>query len=208
MTFTIDSQERRDIFDINWNADPYTWDNGIQMGDWLDGTSWADKYVDLHFTGIPDKLTFNTTIKNATDLFDVTGVYWYVKESTDGVNWSDEIWNKEDTKNITITDSIQLHPDSRYLRLCYSGNFGGVFHNIHVTELNEFRAVDSQQKTLDKDTLDFGANQVYTTKTRTFDLRYANPGYKITVESTDPHFTVTPDFIDLLVSLSRELCPA
>ena len=94
VTFTIDSQERRDIFDVNWNANPYTWDNGIQMGDWLDGTSWADKYVDLHFTGIPDKLTFNTTIKNATDLFDVTGVYWYVKESTDGVNWSDEIWSR------------------------------------------------------------------------------------------------------------------
>ena len=193
--FTIDSQERRDIFDINWNADPYTWDNGIQMGNWLDGGSWADKYVDLHFTGIPDKLTFNTTIKNATDLFDVTGVYWYVKESTDGVNWSDEIWNEEDTKNITITDSIQLNPDSRYLRLCYSGNFGGVFHNITVTELNEFRAVDSQDKTLDKDTLDFGANQVYRNKTRTFELRYANPGYKITVESTNPKFTVTPDFI-------------
>ncbi len=193
--FTIDSQERRDIFDINWNADPYTWDNGIQMGNWLDGGSWADKYVDLHFTGIPDKLTFNTTIKNATNLFDVTDVYWYVKESTDGVNWSGEIWNEEDTKNITITDSIQLNPDSRYLRLCYSGNFGGVFHNIHVTELNEFRAVDSQNKTLDKDTLDFGANQVYRNKTRTFELRYANPGYKITVESTNPKFTVTPDFI-------------
>ena len=195
VTFTIDSQERRDIFDINWNADPYTWDNGIQMGNWLDGGSWADKYVDLHFTGIPDKLTFNTTIKNATNLFDVTDVYWYVKESTDGVNWSDEIWNEEDTKNITITDSIQLNPDSRYLRLCYSGNFGGVFHNIHVTELNEFRAVDQNYDTQDVTHLDFGANQVFTYKTLPFKLRYANPGYKITVESTDPHFTVDPSYI-------------
>ena len=53
----------------------------------------------------------------------------------------------------------------------------------------------ARNKTLDKDTLDFGANQVYRNKTRTFELRYANPGYKITVESTNPKFTVTPDFI-------------
>lgn len=197
--FTIDSEERRDIFDVSNNAPTYEWSNGIQLGDWTDGFNYNDKFVDLYFTGIPDKLGFSTSVKHATDLFNVSGVYWYVKESVDGVNWSNEIWNEEDTKNITIAgDSIQLNPDTRYLRLCYSGNFGGVFHNVTVTELNEFRAVDSQKKTLDKDTLDFGANQVYTNKTRTFDLRYANPGYKITVESTDPHFTVTPDFIDTI----------
>lgn len=191
VTFTIDSQERRDIFDVNWNADPYTWDNGIQMGNWLDGGSWADKYVDLHFTGIPDKLTFNTTIKNATNLFDVTDVYWYVKESTDGVNWSDEIWNEEDTKNITITDSIQLNPDSRYLRLCYSGNFGGVFHNIHVTELNQFEAIP--------DTLNFGQLHVdEPSLTKTFDFKYANAGYKVQFESTDTMFTVATTYIDTI----------
>ena len=191
VTFTIDSQERRDIFDVNWNADPYTWDNGIQMGNWLDGGSWADKYVDLHFTGIPDKLTFNTTIKNATNLFDVTDVYWYVKESTDGVNWSDEIWNEEDTKNITITDSIQLNPDSRYLRLCYSGNFGGVFHNIHVTELNQFEAIP--------DTLNFGQLHVdEPSLTKTFDFKYANAGYKVQLESTDTMFTVATTYIDTI----------
>lgn len=191
VTFTIDSQERRDIFDVNWNADPYTWDNGIQMGNWLDGGSWADKYVDLHFTGIPDKLTFNTTIKNATNLFDVTDVYWYVKESTDGVNWSDEIWNEEDTKNITITDSIQLNPDSRYLRLCYSGNFGGVFHNITVTELNQFEAIP--------DTLNFGQLHVdEPSLTKTFDFKFANAGYKVHLQSTDTMFTVATTYIDTI----------
>ena len=121
--FTIDSQDKRDLFDVFSNASPYTWDNGIQMGNWEDGGSWDDKYVDLYFTGVPNKLGFSTSVKEA-GIFPASGIYWYVKESEDGVNWSSEIWNNEGTKNITITDSILLNPKTRYVRLCYSGNFG------------------------------------------------------------------------------------
>ena len=194
VTFTIDSEnEMRYVFYHSHNSPILEWKNGIQVGDWSDGFNYNDKTVTIHFSGIPDSLSFNTSIKEASVVTPATGIKWYVKESTDGINWSGEIWNNEGTRN--LSPKIKLNPDSRYLRLCYSGNFGGVFHNITVTELNEFRAVDSQDKTLDKDTLDFGANQVYRNKTRTFELRYANPGYKITVESTNPKFTVTPDFI-------------
>ena len=192
VTFTIDSQEKRDVFDVNWNADPYTWDDGIQLGNWLDGFDWNDKYVDIHFTGIPDKLGFSTSVKNA-GMYDVSDVYWYVKESTNGTNWSDEIWNQEDTKNITITgDSIQLDPDTRYIRLCYSGNFGGVFHNITVTELHQFEARP--------DTLDFGTQYVDNPDTtKTFDFHYANAGYKVQLLSTDSlHFTVSTTYIDTI----------
>jgi hypothetical protein len=63
--FVIDSEEKRNVFDVNWVADEYTWDNGIQLGDWTDGGSWADKYVDIEFRGVPDKLTFNTSVKDA-----------------------------------------------------------------------------------------------------------------------------------------------
>lgn len=192
VTFTIDSQERRDVFDINWETPKYDWSDGIQLGDWTDGFNYKDKYVELHFTGIPDKLGFSTSIKNATNLFDVSGVYWYVKESTNGTNWSDEIWNQEDTKKITITgDSIQLDPDTRYIRLCYSGNFGGVFHNITVTELNQFEAVPN--------VLDFGLQYVDNPKTtKSFDFKYANAGYKVHLESTDTMFTVATTYIDTI----------
>ncbi|MBR5828415.1 MAG: hypothetical protein IKY49_04185, partial [Paludibacteraceae bacterium] len=195
--FVIDSEEKRNVFDVNWVADEYTWDNGIQLGDWTDGGSWKDKYVDIEFRGVPDKLTFNTSVKNA-GIFPASGIYWYVKESEDGVNWSGEIWKEEDTKNITITDSIQLQPKTRFIRLCYSGNFGGVFHNITVTERDEFHAVDKSDENEEVEHLNFGENQVFTDKTLSFNLKYANAGYKVKVESNDSRFTVNPTSINTI----------
>ena len=192
--FTIDSEAKRNIFATKYEAPANSWDNGIQLGDWTDGFNYEDKYVILHFTGIPDKLTFNTSTKNATDVFDVSGVYWYVKESTDGTNWSGEIWNEKDTKNVSIADEnpIQLSPDTRYILLCYSGNFGGIFHNITVTELNVFEA--------DPTSLNFGAHQVDKTSypTKTFALHYANAGYKVKLQSTNEKFNVSPTEINTI----------
>ena len=179
------------------------WDEGVKLGDGGGGFNWDDKFTIIGFTGIPDSLTFTFKPKDEV-LGDISGIEWYVQESptnegTQNNNGQNPFWTAK-SKKWTSTQSsgsaaIKLDPETRFLKLCYSGNYAGAFINVTVTELNEFRAVDSQKNTLDKDTLDFGANQVYTTKTRTFDLRYANPGYKITVESTDPHFTVTPDSI-------------
>ena len=193
--FVIDSEERRNVFDVNWKADGYAWDNGIQLGDWTDGGSWADKYVDIEFRGVPDKLTFNTSVKDA-GLFPASDIYWYVKESEDGVNWSGEIWNEKGIEDITITDSIQLQPKTRFIRLCYSGNFGGVFHNITVTEREEFHAVDNSDNEVEH--LYFDANQVFTDKTLSFNLKYANAGYKVKVESNDSRFTVNPTSINTI----------
>ena len=193
--FVIDSEERRNVFDVNWKADGYAWDNGIQLGDWTDGGSWADKYVDIEFRGVPDKLTFNTSVKDA-GIFPASDIYWYVKESEDGVNWSGEIWNAERIEDITITDSIQLQPKTRFIRLCYSGNFGGVFHNITVTEREEFHAVDNSDSEVEH--LYFDANQVFTDKPLSFNLKYANAGYKVKVESNDSRFTVNPTSINTI----------
>ena len=193
--FVIDSEERRNVFDVNWKADGYAWDNGIQLGDWTDGGSWADKYVDIEFRGVPDKLTFNTSVKDA-GLFPASDIYWYVKESEDGVNWSGEIWNEKGIEDITITDSIQLQPKTRFIRLCYSGNFGGVFHNITVTEREEFHAVDNSDNEVEH--LYFDANQVFTDKTLSFNLKYANAGYKVKVESNDSRFTVNPTSLNTI----------
>ena len=156
----------------------------------LNPGGYDDKYVTISFTGIPKDITFDYAV---TQSGLATYIQWYVQESANGTDWSN-IFFVEDNKSAEKVKR-DLKPDTKYIKFIYSGNYGGVFKNITVTELNEFRAVDSQNKTLDKDTLDFGANQVYRNKTRTFELRYANPGYKITVESTNPKFTVTPDFI-------------
>lgn len=195
VTFTIDSEARMWVFQPTSN-EQLSWSNGIKVtkGDLIDA-NWDDRYVIINFTGIPKDMSFS--FEPSVD--GTTYEYWYVDESPNGQNgtWT-RAWNTEgegdNYERGTVTEHPLL-PTTRYLKLCYSGNYGGIFKNLHVTELNEFRAVDSQNKTLDKDTLDFGANQVYRNKTRTFELRYANPGYKITVESTNPKFTVTPDFI-------------
>ena len=194
VTFTIDSEnEMRYVFYHSHNSPILEWENGIQVGDWSDGFNYNDKTVTIHFSGIPDSLSFYTSIKEASVITPATDIKWYVKESIDGTNWSGEIWNNKGTRN--LSPKIKLNPDTRYIMLCYSGNFGAIFHDITVTELNEFRAVDQNNDTQDVTHLDFGANQVFTSKTLPFKLRYANPGYKITVESTDPHFTVDPSYI-------------
>ena len=186
--FTIDTDAKRNIFVSNYVAPGYSWNNGIQLGDAGDGFNYNDKYVDIKFSGYPDKLTFNTSVVEA-GLFPASDIYWYVKESVDGMTWSDVVWSEENTKQVSLEKPIQLKPETQYIRLCYSGNFGGVFHNIKVSELKQFSAVDK----VDGDKhLDFGANQVQSTKTVKFDLKYANVGYKVSATSNNSRFKVTP----------------
>ena len=190
VTFTL-TENNRTVFDKG-SYILRGWENqSIQFGDDGGGLNYDDKYLIIEFTGIPDSLSFTTTTDWAATTEIGNNIFFYTQEGKTKDNLS-QIWSSTNKENNV---KIKLNPDTRWLKICYSGNLKGFFHNVTVTELNEFRAVDSQQKTLDKDTLDFGANQVYTNKTRTFDLRYANPGYKISVESTDPHFTVDPSYI-------------
>ena len=208
VTFTLTEDNYINVFQETF-SDPWAgtngpnWSNGgirfgqggIGAGD--GGYNWNDKYIIIEFTGIPDSLSFTTTATQPwLDMGGSTtgpnsNLFFYVSEGISATNWTNTWEYTERDNNV----KEKLDPDTRFLKLCFTGNLEGWFKDVKVTELNEFRAVDSQQKTLDKDTLDFGANQVYTNKTRTFDLRYANPGYKISVESTDSHFTVTPDSI-------------
>lgn len=186
--FTIDTDAKRNIFVSNYEAPGYSWNNGIQLGDAGDGFNYNDKYVDIKFSGYPDKLTFNTSVVEA-GFFPASDIYWYVKESVDGMTWSDVVWSEKNTKQVSLEKPIQLKPETQYIRLCYSGNFGGVFHNIKVSELKQFSAVDK----VDGDKhLDFGANQVQSTKTVKFDLKYANVGYKVSATSNNSRFKVTP----------------
>lgn len=154
-----------------------------------EGWNWDEKYFIIQFTGIPDSIYFDASRSGSA-----TGtIKLSVSEGKTPDNLT-EVWsNSNNSENNKIIR--KLNPDSRYLKFSYTGNLWGLFKNITVTELNEFRAVDQNNDTQDVTHLDFGANQVFTDKTLPFKLRYANPGYKITVESTDPHFTVDPSYI-------------
>ena len=148
----------------------FSWDGGIKLGDGGGGLNWDDKYYDIVFSGIPDKLSFDYE-KQASG---ATGVEWWVKESSDGSNWIDSKWGKQTSGSGSATN-IQLLPTTRYLRLCYSGNFGGYFKNIHVTELNQFSASPVR--------VDFGTKGAnYGTQEENVTFNHANAGRVTTME--------------------------
>ena len=195
--FTIDSENKMSIvFHHSHNKDLY-WDNGINLRNTDDiGFDWEDNYIILEFSGIPDKLFFSTATQTGA-----TDVKFIVSEGKSHDNLT-EIYNKDKTEsNVTL----KLNPETRYIKLCYSGNLNGYFRGtdsykggVSVTELNEFYAVetsDEETKT-EIEHLYFNEegkpNQIHATTTRTFDIKYANAGYKVTAISNDNHFTVTP----------------
>ncbi len=140
-----------------------------------------DKYVDIAFKGIPEKVTFEI----ATNSDIATGEYWYVKESSDGINWSGEKWNSEHEGTGYASFSVSLSQTARYIRLCYSGNFAGYFRNITIHELKKF--------TPNPSSLAFGTHPINETcASQTFAFNYANVGHNVTLATNDSHFTVTP----------------
>ena len=195
VTFTIDSEARMWVFQPTSN-EQLSWSNGIKVtkGDLIDA-NWDDRYVIINFTGIPKDMSFS--FEPSVD--GTTNEYWYVDESPNGQNgtWT-RAWNTEgegdNYERGTVTEHPLL-PTTRYLKLCYSGNYGGIFKNLHVTELNEFRAVEVNNHEVDVDFLNFDSIQVNTSKTMSFAFKYANAGYKVELISTDPHFTINPSSI-------------
>ena len=150
VTFTINSENYYNVFRYN-NTGNLSWKNdGVLLGSpdvGSEATNFNDRYYDIVFTGIPDKLSFD--YERSTDI--ATGCDWYVKESVDGVTWSEKnVWEIGNSNSGSV--EVQLNPTTRYLRFCYSGNYGGYFRNVKVTELEKFEA--------DPNPLDFGTRPV------------------------------------------------
>ena len=163
-------------------------DNGITSGD--GGWNWNDKYIIIEFTGIPDTLTFTTTTDGSATTGEITdGLFFYVAEKSPTQSEFTEIWNSTKQSNNV---ALKLNPDTRFIKLCYTGNLRGWFKNVKVTELNQFEARP--------DVLDFGLQYVDNPPAiKTFDFHYANAGYKVQLLSTDSlHFTVSPTYIDTI----------
>lgn len=193
--FTI-TQPNLSNFQTNIAGD-MEWDNGIKLGNRLRVFDFSDQYIIITFTGIPDKLTFETSVDaDATSQKDnsveLGGKFFYILQGTSESNLNNQIWESYDKSNNV---EIQLQPSTRCLKLCYTGNYRGWFRNVTVTERNELVAVEVADTTKDVTALSFGAVQVNQQKQLNFALRYANAGYKVTLatEPNNNHFTISPN---------------
>lgn len=122
---------KKEASEVAWESG----DNAVKLGDWTDGFSWKDKYIDIALKESPESISFQVQSKGAALIFSVTDAEWYVKESSDNT-WGDEkIWVDNETHQDawSKTFTIPLKPSTRYVRLCYSGNFGGFFKDINIT---------------------------------------------------------------------------
>ena len=150
-------------------------DGGIYFGgegalDGNEGWNWDEKYIIIKFSGIPDTLTFDASRSDAA-----TGtIKLSVSEGTSKDNLT-EIWSNS-TNSTNNGIECKLNPGTRFLKFSYTGNLWGLFKNINVTELNQFDAVPNS--------LDFGTVSVTdnTSKSLTFNIAYANAGYKVNIE--------------------------
>ncbi len=173
----------------------------LQLGNaTLGGTNFDDKYIIIHFEGVPDKITFkhrtHSTISGS--LGERTNVEWFVQQdATNSFGTGTEdckagdaktVWYSSDPSGTDIAETIQLNPDARWLKICYSGNYAGIVSDIQISELKYLHEPEPA-------TWDFGAEPIGAENNETADIsvEWCNIP-ELTVTNTDPtHFTVTPD---------------
>lgn len=187
--FTISSENYYNVFRYD-NTGDLSWKNdGVLLGSSNVGSGafdYNDRYYDIVFTGVPDTLSFTYERSTTT----ATDCDWYVKESADGVTWSEKnVWEKENSNSGSV--EVPLNPTTHYLRFCYSGNYGGYFRNIHVSERFQFEATPTA--------IDFGSEGItYGMQHDTVTFLHANAGRitKAVITGADAkYFNVTPELI-------------
>ena len=164
-----------------------SWDGGIKLGETSGAFNWDDKYIDIHFEGVPDKLSFNFSNSDAA-----TGCDQRVMESANGSNWT-EIWKDTENRKNGINQTLSLSPGTRYLRFYYTGNCAGYYKNVQVTQRKELQTVRSASDWTKVSTIDFGENEITVPAAdQTYYLFYASAGHNVTLTTDDPAFTVVP----------------
>ena len=178
------------------------WDGGIRLeakksaiagSEW----NWDDKFViiALDQTSIPYQLTFQ---------FQGTSVIasdpnWYVAESTSKNGPWVNVWTATTptTSGVSVSADpqdlehpIELSKSTKYIKLCYSGNYAGIFKNIVVTD----QAYVNDPKVNDEviTSLDFGSKSISSGEQElTFDVEWCNvPALSVT--SDNDLFAVSP----------------
>jgi hypothetical protein len=191
---------------------PYTNAAGFKLGSGS-ATDWTPASTTIHFTGIPDKLSFNYAFHYIP--FDVFGIHLgdpslkcpdglkfaiddskegnsnvymlYVEESADNSNWH-RIWdNSTPSANDAYQSSgtIQLKKTTRYIRFHHSCNFSNTYKDINITELKYVENPDPAS-------IDFGSAIINSGNVSSKVLvNWCNIA-PLTVTSSNNRFSVTP----------------
>ena len=156
----------------------FKWSSGIQLGSenvWSGATNWDDKYYTLRFDGIPDRISFS--YERSVSI--ATAIEWYVAVSENGSDFTN-IWTS--SSNSGSGDVEITNKNVRYVKLCYSGNYGGKFTNVTISELKYFN--------VNKTSLDFGTNQRgNTVAPQSVTLSFCNAGNPTNISCDDSNFT-------------------
>lgn len=110
------------------------WDGGIRLGNVNGGGfNYSDKYVVIALSenGIAKKITCTTEAKSISVITPPTDIVFYIAWSADNSNFT----TLETKKSKTNSFDVELPKETKYIKLCYSGNFGGYFRDIVVEEL-------------------------------------------------------------------------
>lgn len=150
--FTLNNSNNTNFYSSN--SGTYTWSNGYKIGN--GGINTFNKNtssVTIHFTGVPDKLSFTKTLSksNVLGIQQLPGdgdCNCYVYESADGSSWS-QCWKDVERVETKNASNIQLQPTTRYLKFEYKEScLYCTYSNINVTERSSIEPVASS--------LDFG----------------------------------------------------
>lgn len=179
-------------------------DEGICIGGyngWTDGVAnWDDKYVEFHFEGIPDKLSFEFKYIYRDDLLNqmtatmpgsstVEGekYFLYIEESADGQKWTSINWQhtKPNKSAWQTSGDQQLKKTTRYLRFHLHANYGALYRHIQISELKYVE--DPDPATIDLGTAAINYGEVKATSL----INWCNVAPMSVVSSND-RFTVTP----------------
>ena len=176
------------------------WEDGIRLeakagrisgSEW----NWDDKFViiALNQTSIPYQLTF----KYKCNSIIATNPDWYVEESADNVNWS-RIWSTVTPTSSGVSVStntysagpIDLSKSTKYIKLCYSGNYSGNFNDVKVTD--QAYVNDPMVEDAVITALDFGANTISSgVEEQTFNIEWCNVN-ALSVTCDNALFSVSP----------------
>ena len=88
------------------------------------GFDWGDKYIDFKLSqgNVPGILTCKTSNSSLS-----SDVYFYIATSSDNSNYT-TIWSSGSAGNA----SVELPKDTKYVRICFSGNLSGYYENIKI----------------------------------------------------------------------------
>ena len=179
----------------------YEWnDNGVRLGyykEWYPIVgrvqapgNWDDKYIviALKTNSIPYQLKFKyycTAYATPSD------VYWYVSESEDNSTWTEKWSSASKSESASAEQVVTLSKSTKYIKLCYSGNYAGTFKDIKVTD----QAYVHNPKVGDNEisSLDFGSGTISSGKAElSFDVEWCNVSTLSVSSNNTTYFTVSP----------------